>query len=76
MNMIRLPRDITLAHVCQPLLVESWSGHICWDMGSGSEDTGIDESEKYWVFCFCLFDLIVYVPVNNLTVMSGQVFLG
>ena len=46
MNMILLQRDITLAHVCQPLLVESWLGHICWDMGLGSEDTGIDESEK------------------------------
>ena len=23
----------------------------------------------------CLFDLILYVPVNNLSVMSGQVFL-
>ena len=23
-----------------------------------------------------LFDLILYVPVNNLSVMSGQVFLG
>ena len=25
---------------------------------------------------FCLFDLILYVPVNTLSVMSGQVFLG
>ena len=25
---------------------------------------------------FCLFDLILYVPVNNLSVMSGRVFLG
>ena len=24
----------------------------------------------------CLFDLILYVPVNNLSVMSGRVFLG
>ena len=24
----------------------------------------------------CLFDLIIYVPVNNLSVISGQVFLG
>ena len=24
----------------------------------------------------CLFDLILYVPVNNLSVMSGWVFLG
>ena len=24
----------------------------------------------------CLFDLILYVPVNNLSVMSGLVFLG
>ena len=26
-----------------------------------------------WV---CLFDLILYVPVNNFSVMSGHVFLG
>ena len=25
---------------------------------------------------FCLFDLILYVPVNNPSVMSGRVFLG
>ena len=25
---------------------------------------------------FVLFDLILYVPVNNLSVMSGRVFLG
>ena len=24
----------------------------------------------------CLFDLTLYVPVNNLSVMSGRVFLG
>ena len=24
----------------------------------------------------CLFDLILYVPVNNLSVMLGRVFLG
>ena len=25
---------------------------------------------------FCLFDLTLYVPVNNLSVTSGRVFLG
>ena len=25
---------------------------------------------------FCLFDLILYVPVNNFSVMSGRVSLG
>ena len=25
---------------------------------------------------FVLFDLILYVPVNNFSVMSGRVFLG
>ena len=25
---------------------------------------------------FCLFDLILYVPVNNFSVMLGWVFLG
>ena len=30
-----------------------------------------------WVtYLFCLFDLILNVPVNNFLVMSGQVFLG
>ena len=24
----------------------------------------------------CLYDLILYVPVNNFSVMSGRVFLG
>ena len=24
----------------------------------------------------CLFDLILYVPVNSFSVMSGRVFLG
>ena len=28
------------------------------------------------VFLVCFFDLILYVPVNNLSVMSGWVFLG
>ena len=27
-------------------------------------------------FVFCLFDLILYTPVNDLSVMSGGVFLG
>ena len=26
--------------------------------------------------CFVLFDLILYVPVNNFSVMLGWVFLG
>ena len=26
--------------------------------------------------CVCVFDLILYVPVNNLSVTSGWVFLG
>ena len=26
--------------------------------------------------CFFLFDLILYVPVNNFSVMLGRVFLG
>ena len=25
---------------------------------------------------FCLFDLILYVPVNSFSIMSGWVFLG
>ena len=42
-------------------------------------------AEVYWSFHvlrlrelidFCLFDLILYVPVDNSSVMSGQVFLG
>ena len=31
---------------------------------------------KSGVLWFCLFDLILYVPVNNFLVMLGQVFLG
>ena len=31
----------------------------------------------YWLLMiFVLFDLIVYVPVNKFSVMSGPVFLG
>ena len=31
----------------------------------------------FWVHTtFCLFDLILYIPVNNLSVMLGWVFLG
>ena len=30
----------------------------------------------YMKMLFCLFDLILYVPVNNLSVISGPVFLG
>ena len=33
-------------------------------------------SLRYYRVIVCLFDLILYVPVNNFTVMSGQVFLG
>ena len=28
------------------------------------------------VLHYCLFDLILNIPVNNLSVMSGQVFMG
>ena len=30
----------------------------------------------YVIASFCLFDLILYVPVNNLPVTPGRVFLG
>ena len=30
---------------------------------------------KNYPACFCLFDLNLYVPVNNLSVISGRVFL-
>ena len=33
-----------------------------------------DMTEK--LFCFCLFDLILYVPVNNFSVTSGRICLG
>ena len=37
-------------------------------------------NKLYLVSCLkdfvCLFDLILYVPVNNFSVMSGRVFLG
>ena len=35
----------------------------------------LDHCSHHISFCF-LFDLILYVPVNNSSVMSGQVFLG
>ena len=28
------------------------------------------------LFSLVLFDLVLYIPVNNLSVMSGKVFLG
>ena len=34
------------------------------------------ESRFYIPSVVCLFDLILYVPVNNFSVMSGRVFLG
>ena len=33
-------------------------------------------SQREHTLYLCLFDLILYVPVNNVSVMSGQVFLG
>ena len=32
--------------------------------------------KKNAVFRFCIFDLILNVPVSNLSVTSGSVFLG
>ena len=32
------------------------------------------QSDNFGIFC--LFDLILYVPVNNFSVMLGRVFLG
>ena len=34
------------------------------------------EAESEVKGMICLFDLILYIPVNNLSVTSGQVFLG
>ena len=39
-------------------------------------DLGLHCLTKHFRRCFFLFDLILYVPVNNLSVISGQVFLG
>ena len=36
---------------------------------------GIEIFEIDFVFV-CLFDLVLYVPVNNFSVMSGRVVLG
>ena len=30
---------------------------------------------NYYIY-FCLFDLMLYIPVNNLSVMSGWVLLS
>ena len=32
-------------------------------------------AEEFILFCLVLFDLIINIPVNNLSVMFGQVFL-
>ena len=37
---------------------------------------GFQNFEQDFSHSLCLFDLIPYVPVNNLSAMSGQVFLG
>ena len=41
-------------------------------------DVQRSSSDKAYFFpCyFCLFDLILYIPVNNFSVMSGRVFPG
>ena len=36
----------------------------------------LHRSDNLYVFCGCLFVLILYVPVNKFSVMSGRVFLG
>ena len=46
---------------------------------SVAEQAGLNtirSEQKKKVFSLRLFDLILYIPVNNFSVMSGQVFLG
>ena len=31
---------------------------------------------RFYFLCIVLFDLFLYVPVNNLSVIKGRVFLG
>ena len=38
--------------------------------------SGLKSEVDRAIMFVCLFDLILYVPVNNLSVTSGQVFLG
>ena len=46
----------------------------------GAKNKGADQTARMQTdpqLCwFCLFDLIIYIPVNNFSVMSGRVFLG
>ena len=44
-----------------------------------TEQTGIPNIFAFVtsaLFVYCLYDLILYVPVNNFLVMSGRVCLG
>ena len=38
-----------------------------------SEKPAYQDLQCFPLCLFCLFDLILYIPVNNLSIMSGQV---
>ena len=58
-------------------LVVAWLYYGPYCLQRLSADAGIKLPKRFGLaFVFCLFDLILYVPVNNLSDMSGWVFLG
>ena len=40
------------------------------------DESAVSIKRLYVEKIFCFFDLSLYVPVNNFSVMSGRVFLG
>ena len=48
---------------------------VDWDVKHQLEQTNILYIYMH-VCLICLFNLILYVPVNNFSVMSGRFFLG
>ena len=56
----------------------SANAQVMWHLVWNNKDDIISYVHIQWKeeIYFCLFDLILYIPVNNLSVISGQVFLG
>ena len=56
---------------CMPILSGYWPNF--WTEPSSTFKLCVCEQQRFW--WDCLFDLILYVPVNKISVMSGRVFL-
>ena len=68
-------------HIEQNFLSVAGVMHQGWDLGvlGGSKTLawGFEMApHRLRILVFFLFDLFLYVPVNNLSLMSGWVFLG